>query len=299
MKFGSVENPADVDFSLPPDPPTTTVFLEDFAKSSSGDTPAIHAGCAKWSRKEWVDIVYPKGTPASQFLHTYSRIFNSVELNSTGYSFKSFRSFAAWREQTPDDFTFSPKFPRIITHFKQMKGSAAEDALRFLELAGGLGDGMGLPLLQMPGKFGPDKLEIMADFIPEVARAHPVAVELRHPGWFDNDDIIMETAELFRANGVTWVITDTPGRRDVIHQVVTASRLFIRFSGCNEPEKDYARIDAWADRLKAWTEKGIDTIYWYAHNEPEDFTPIQCAYFLRQVKQTLGVEVRGHQLSAT
>jgi uncharacterized protein YecE (DUF72 family) len=296
MKFGRADNIPSIDFTLPPDHPETTAYLASLSKKASGHQPSIHAGCAKWNRKEWLDIVYPKGTPANQFLHTYSRVFNSVELNSTGYSFKSFKSFEDWRAQTPKDFSFSPKFPRVITHFKKMKGSAPEDAVRFLELASGLGEGMGLPLLQMDEKFGPDMFEIMEAFIPTVAKAGNIALELRNPGWFDNTDTVSRTAELLRDHNVTWVITDTPGRRDVIHMVVTAPRIFIRFSGCNVPELDYARMDAWVERLESWTSQGVREVYWYAHNEPEDFTPKQCAYFLSKINTALDLQVRGTQL---
>ncbi|MDX1477822.1 MAG: DUF72 domain-containing protein [Saprospiraceae bacterium] len=291
MKFGYTEDLTSVDFSLPQDHPLTATFL-----SGKPASLQVYAGCAKWSRKEWLGSVYPKGTPSGQFLHHYSRMFNSIELNSTGYSFKSFKSFEAWRNETPEDFTFSPKFPRQISHFKRLKGSAVEDALRFLELAAGLGTGMGLPILQMPENFTPNGMEHLAPFVEQVAPSRPIAIELRHEGWFSDPGILEETGRLFHEHGVTWVITDTPGRRDAIHQVVSSDRVLIRFQGVNDLAIDLPRIEAWVERLAYWAGQGLHTVYWYAHNEPEDGTPAQCAAFLKAINLRCDLSTRGATL---
>ena len=292
MKFGAVEDLSAIDFSLPPDHALTAEFLQGMPAEALN----VHAGCAKWSRKEWKGIVYPKEARNAQFLHHYSRMFNSIELNSTGYSFKSFKSFEDWRKETPEDFNFSPKFPRQISHFKRLKGSAIEDAQRFIELAAGLGTGMGLPLLQMPENFASKSIDQLEAFVAVIGPIHPIAIELRHESWFDDDAILNRTAQQFHKHGVTWVITDTPGRRDAIHQVVTSNKVFIRFQGVNDPAIDNPRILAWAERLAQWSEQGLKSIYWYAHNEPEDNTPAQCSEFLKAINTACGLEVRGAQL---
>lgn len=292
MKFGYVEDPSTIDFTLPPDHALTATYLN----GQKPDRLDVHAGCAKWSRKEWKGIVYPRDAANAQFLHHYSRMFNSIELNSTGYSFKSFKSFQEWRNETPEDFTFSPKFPRQITHFKRLKGSAVEDALRFLELAAGLDSGMGLPLLQMPENFAPKSFENLQPFVETVAPTHPIAIELRHEGWYSDPQITRQTGDLFHKHNVTWVITDTPGRRDAVHQIVTSGRVLIRFQGVNDPETDDPRIDEWVARLENWHSRGLRSIYWYAHNDPEDHTPAQCARFLQAINEQCGLEVRGAQL---
>ena len=47
MKFGSVENPVQIDFTLPKDHPDTARVLSRF---KDDNIPDIYVGCAKWNK---------------------------------------------------------------------------------------------------------------------------------------------------------------------------------------------------------------------------------------------------------
>ena len=57
MKFGSVDNPGDRDFTLPPDHPDTL----DVLKKNPSDNLNVFVGCAKWNKADLKGF-YPRGT---------------------------------------------------------------------------------------------------------------------------------------------------------------------------------------------------------------------------------------------
>src|SRR5687767_13006482 len=50
-----------------------------------------------------------------------SRKLASIEISGTFYSLQRPSSCGRWREETPEDFIFSVKAPRFITHIKRLK----------------------------------------------------------------------------------------------------------------------------------------------------------------------------------
>ena len=58
MKFGKVEQPELIDFTIPEDHPDTEVVLSKI----KGATPfKLYVGCAKWNRQDLKNF-YPRGT---------------------------------------------------------------------------------------------------------------------------------------------------------------------------------------------------------------------------------------------
>src|SRR5690606_2358112 len=101
MKFGKIEDPGSVDFSLPPDHPGTGRVL-----AAGKGNPAVFIGCAKWNRADLKGF-YPRGTKDE--LAYYATQFNSIELNATFYNNFPVATIEGWREKTPDGFKFFPK----------------------------------------------------------------------------------------------------------------------------------------------------------------------------------------------
>lgn len=110
MKFGKVDNPADIDFTLPADHQDTKKLLGKFTKVT---TPNLYVGCAKWNKADLKGF-YPRGTKDE--LAYYSTQFNSIELNATFYRIFSAEVFEGWYDKTPADFKFFPKFFQGVTH---------------------------------------------------------------------------------------------------------------------------------------------------------------------------------------
>ncbi len=287
MEYGHTTEIANIDFNLPGDHPSNALFLDRMGKQ---ENLRIYAGCAKWGIKEWVGMLYPEGTKDSDYLHEYGKRFNSVELNTTGYRFGSAKRMAEWADQTPDGFTFSPKFPQIITQFKLL-GDVQEQTERFVESISGFGKKLGMPFLLLPERFTPKRTDKVEAFFDRIPAGFPVAFEFRHPEFYSNEENKMQLAEILRKHNAPWIITDSAGVRNVIHQILTSDTVFIRFSGCDHPDIDKKRMDAWVERIGEWHRQGIKTVYWYAHNIPEAKTPRYAAYFLEKVNAAFGLQL--------
>src|SRR3954447_6852825 len=80
----------------------------------------ILVGCSGWQYADWREAFYPKGCPQRRWLEVYARRFPTVEVNSTFYRLPKRDPVARWVEQVPDDFVFTVKVSRYLTHIKRL-----------------------------------------------------------------------------------------------------------------------------------------------------------------------------------
>src|SRR3954466_864976 len=83
--------------------------------------PQLRIGCSGWNYASWRETFYPKGLPASRWLEHYATVFDTVEVNSTFYQLAKRDAVARWVDQTPDDFVFSVKSSRYLTHVRRLQ----------------------------------------------------------------------------------------------------------------------------------------------------------------------------------
>ncbi|MBN1834780.1 MAG: DUF72 domain-containing protein, partial [Spirochaetales bacterium] len=114
----------------------------------------------------------------------------------------------------------------------------------------------------------------------------PLAVELRHPGWF-RDPSFREIFAFLAGRGIGAVITDTLGRRDAVHMRLTTPLAFVRFVGNDLHESDYRRIDDWVARLGVWFAEGLEQAYFFIHQPNDAHTPTLADYLERRLDEQL------------
>src|SRR5476651_1646987 len=85
----------------------------------------VRIGISGWTYKPWRGEFYPQDLKQKRELQYPSTTFNSIEINGTFYSLQRPTSFERWAAETPDDFVFSVKAPRFITHIKRLKDADA------------------------------------------------------------------------------------------------------------------------------------------------------------------------------
>lgn len=288
MKFGKLtsEYLHHLDLSLPPDHPNTNGVLKRGSHKLQ-----VYVGCAKWGRPEWVNLIYPSGTKSTNFLDEYVKNFNAIEMNTTFYKIKK-SDVESWVDKAPKGFKFSPKFNRSITHIKRINEDSQRYTDYFLDCCHAFGDNLGASFLQLPENFAGKYLERLTEYISKLPEDFPLFVELRHESWFNDQSIFDETFAMLAEYGKGAVITDVAGRRDVLHQRLTVPGAFIRFNGYGLIESDYKRMDDWVERIKDWSEKGLEEVYFYVHQENEAHTPITADYFIKKVNAFCGVDVK-------
>ena len=90
----------------------------------------LYVGCSGWSYTSWQGPFYPLSLENRAWLPYYSQLLNYVEIDSTFYSIPSEFMVKNWERRTPDNFRFTAKFPKVITHDKRFKNVEKELSFR-------------------------------------------------------------------------------------------------------------------------------------------------------------------------
>lgn len=256
----------------------------------------FYLGCAVWAFKDWVGDFYPAGAKARDFLRLYSDRLTAVEGNTTFYSIPDVTTVARWADQTPETFRFCPKLPRLYSHSGQLMPHL-DDALAFLHTLQRLGPRLGPMFLQLPPSYGPDRLADLTQFLTQWPRATaPIAVEVRHLGWFQEAQAQRLNATLQQL-GVGRVLLDTrtmyDGQEDgfpdpqfaserrkpkvPLQPVLTADFVIVRY--ISHPDRNFNEpyLLEWVPRLVNWLQQG-KTVYLFIHCPEEVRSPAIARY---------------------
>ncbi len=285
MKFGKVDHPELIDFTIPKDHPDT---LPNLAATKTEQPLKIYVGCAKWNRQDLKNF-YPRGTKDE--LVYYASQFNSIELNATFYRIFPPEQFAKWREKTPDGFKFFPKLSQDISHLRRLNDKIFPFIDAYLDAASNLKEKLGTIFLQMHNNFGPKNWDRVVRFVEYWPKEFDLAIEFRHTDWFNEESVAQELMGLLKENGMANVLVDTAGRRDLMHMRLTNNEAFIRYVGANH-ESDYTRLKDWVKRLKSWKKNGLKNIHFFVHQNLELESPLLSAYFIDLLNQELGSDLK-------
>ena len=220
-------------------------------------------GTSGWSYDEWVGPFYEK--KRGKFTH-YTRVFTTVEINSTFYSYPSEGMIMGLMRNAPPGFLFAAKLPGQITHDKwlDLKQGALEDTTRFLELVRPLAEKLGPILIQLRPKFNKeDHMGNLEEYLEAIPKNYEWAIEFRHPSWLDP-----ETYRLLSKHNVAYTIVDEPLLPPETH--VTADFAYIRWHG--HGERLWYDYEYREDQLDEWLPKVTEVkgkarrVYGYFNN---------------------------------
>ena len=85
-------------------------------------------GTSGYNYPEWRGTFYPEKFPTAKMLAYYAERFNTVEVNYTFYRIPTPTLLEGWAKGTPEDFTFTLKAPRRITHDSKLQRCRGSDA---------------------------------------------------------------------------------------------------------------------------------------------------------------------------
>jgi uncharacterized protein YecE (DUF72 family) len=237
---------------------------------------AIRIGISGWTYAPWRGTFFPAGLRQRKELAYASRHVRSIEINGTFYSLQRPSSYAKWAGEVPDDFIFSVKAPRYITHIRRLKDVAIPVANFFASGVLRLGSKLGPILWQLPPSlpFNSGVLDTFLGFLPrdtagaaKIARRHddnvkqpwwdagpnrPLrhALEVRHRSFLNSEFIA-----LLRAHGVAVVVADTAGKWPFVEDV-TADFVYVRLHGDAElyvSGYTAPALKRWAAKIRAWS----------------------------------------------
>ena len=290
MEFGKIpeEELDKVNFKLPPDPP----FNKNILTGNADEKPKVYIGCAKWGRKEWVGKIYPPKTKEKDFLDHYVQHYNSIELNATHYKIYGPTGIQKWAAKANGkDFLFCPKMFQGVTHRGSLKG---KDFIlnEFLRGIVAFEKHLGPVFIQVSDTFSPKRKDELFNFLKSLPTDLQFFMEVRHPGWFANDDIREDLFNNLKKINVGAVITDTSGRRDCAHMYLTIPKAFIRYVGNSLHKTDFTRIDDWVKRIKYWLDNGLKELFFFMHMHDEATSPELTVYLVDKLNKDCGLDLQ-------
>jgi uncharacterized protein YecE (DUF72 family) len=239
----------------------------------------IRIGISGWTYPPWRKVFYPEKLRQKDELAYASSKFRTIEINGTFYGTQNPASYLKWYAATPDDFVFSVKAPRFITHIRRLRDIETPLANFLSSGVLRLGAKLGPFLWQFPPSMQFDEalFDAFLRLLPHdteeavrLAKRHDSriktpwaetdakrqvrhAVEIRHESFRDERFIA-----LLRRYGVALVCADTvewPRLMDL-----TSDFVYCRLHGSETlyaSGYDAKALDAWAKRVRSWV-KGHD-----------------------------------------
>ena len=209
-----------------------------------------HIGTSGWQYPHWRGVFYPEGMKVADQLHFYSSRLNTMELNVTFYRQVKEATFRRWYDVVPEEFLFSVKMSRFITHIKRLRADV-ESIGKFLSPVAALGDKLGVILVQLPPSMKYDRA-LVTDFFAMLNKEYRYTVEARNKTFICDDFFA-----LLRETGIAWCIADSAGRFPY-REEVTAPFIYIRLHG---KELLYAsdyndeELLAWSEKIRGWNKE--------------------------------------------
>jgi uncharacterized protein YecE (DUF72 family) len=266
----------------------------------------IRIGISGWRYGGWRGTFYPKGLIQKKELEFASRQVNSIEINGTFYNLQKPAYFEKWYEQTPEDFVFSVKGNRYLTHIKLLTEIERPLANFFATGVLGLKEKLGPFLWQFPPrmKFNPERFELFLKTLPKTVgqgiklskkcdpplkknkfKTCAQKKQLRHAVEIRNESFMVpEFIKLLKKYNVAFVIADSAGKWPMTDQL-TADLVYMRLHGAEELYSsgyDEKTLNMWAAKIKKW--KRNHDIYVYFDNDVKVRAPFDAKTLGRKLK---------------
>lgn len=228
----------------------------------------ILIGTSGWHYQSWKGPFFPRDLKLKDRLRFYATQFSTTELNGVFYRTPTPEAVAGWRDQTPDDFVFSWKASKFITHWKRLS-ARSDNSLALLESRLSiLGGKAGPVLFQLPPQFELD-YERLASFLKMLRPKRRYVFEFRHPSWY-----AARVLRLLAEENISLCISDhknapAPWKR-------TADFVYIRGHGPGGQYKGHykpAMLAGWRRQIGAWSARGHD-VFVYFDNDQKSAAPL-------------------------
>ena len=213
---------------------------------------------------------YPPEFQDKSRLQYYASLFNSLEINSIFYKLPKRTTIANWVESVPDNFRFTFKLSKTVTHVKNLE-FAANDVAAFMKTIEPVGHKKGCLLVQFPPGLKVEKLHQLQNLLDVIGEAThdtnwKIAMEFRNSSWYER-----EVYELLDEYNFSVVLQDIPASATPI-EAQKSDFIYLRFHG---PEPRYRGsysdedLMAYAKRIKKWLKNG-KTVFCYFNNTMGD-----------------------------
>jgi len=240
----------------------------------------VFLGTSGWSYKDWVGPFYETSTESK--LKAYSRVFKTVEIDSTFYRFPTKGLVMGWLRYTPSDFVFAAKLSKQITHEGKLESKMVEaDLNKFCDLMQPLqlGGKLSCLLAQLPPSLKYDAV-LLEGFLTIFPSKFKLAIEFRHKSWLRD-----ETWALLEDYNVAYTIVDEPLLPPTVK--VTSDLAYVRWHGRGERPWYYylyeqEELEPWVEKVKE-TEKQAEKVFGYFNNHYHGYAVRNCLQFAEMI----------------
>jgi uncharacterized protein YecE (DUF72 family) len=203
-----------------------------------------------------------------------------VELNAPFYSWPKISTAKGWRRNAPENFRYSVKVNRLITHEKRLVRTQmlVEEFCKIEEI---LGEKLGCFLFQFPPsyRYTPSRL---ASIVRQLDPKYRNAVEFRHKSWWRES-----VYRRFREHRLIFCTVSAPRLPDEL--IRTNDVIYARLHGRSR----WYRHDYSEDELAEWSARiansGAREAWIYFDNDREGFAIKNAQALSRQLRE------RGHE----
>ncbi len=216
----------------------------------------VFVGVSGFSYAGWKGKFYPEGMKSEDFLKFYSEHLNSVEINSSFYAPPSAAMVKSWAAKTGNEFCFSFKAPRQITHILKLGKGSSEATGRLSETLGLLGQKRGTVLFQLP-PYSRQDLGVLEKFLSDTSTVEKRVFEFRHESWLQSS-----TYQLLEKNSVGFCVAETEDMDPVFQ--VTGPLAYFRLRKESYSAKE---TDTWSEKIRDATKSVKDMYVYLRHDE--------------------------------
>lgn len=255
----------------------------------------LYLGCPVWANPQWKNLIFNSKLDPSDFLANYSRYFNSVEGNTSFYADPSPQTVLRWNEQSSEGFRFTLKVPKRLSH--QFKQFQMDELQLWLELITPLADKLALIHLQLPAFFSPEHLSWLKQMLNSLCASFSVAVEVRHPIFFDKAEqeialnrllrdfdaerVIFDSRALFSVPATTAALVDAQRKKPYlpVHAVALTKQPMLRFVGTDDMTINQHYYQPWLGKVRQWLDEG-KTPFCFFHSPDNLTAPVLARQFV-------------------
>jgi uncharacterized protein YecE (DUF72 family) len=264
-----------------------------------------YLGCPVWTCPHWCGSVYGPQSKRPQWLHEYTRTFNTVEGNSTFYALPKLDVAKRWAEDAATGFQFAFKFPQNISHVPRLQYTP-QDLKDFLEFLSVFADKqvLGDTFLQLPPQCDFRDFHALQRLLRSLPAEWNFAVESRHADWFDEGECETQFCGLLGELGMSRVLFDSrplysrPAADEAervsqsrkpkspYRDSVTNQRPMLRLVGRNRLEEIESYLDRWSEKIALWLQSGLKP-YIFTHTPDDRHAPQMAQRLHEKIRKRL------------
>ena len=197
------------------------------------NNPKIYIGCSSYYNSNWKPEFYPEGLAKNRWFEFYCEHFQTYEMNGTFYKAPTLKVMQNWYQKSPENFIYSVKAPKTITHLKKFKDCEDEINMFYTACKDGLKEKLGPLLFQLPPSFH-YSLENLELILKNLDSDFKNTVEFRHESWWNQ-----QVLEILEKHKIIFCNVSHPTLPDSISKTNKAG--YFRFHG--SPKMFYSQYN--------------------------------------------------------